>query len=93
MAFAGVLSVPSVIFADANWYGSLRGGVEVGGGKDASFKDGGSRWGIKGSSEVSEGLSAVYRFEHKISTTDASQPGGRLAYGGSTGIWYDRQFR
>ena len=79
------MSVPSVIFADANWYGSLRGGVEVGGGNDASFKDGGSRWGIKGSSEISEGLSAIYRFEHKISTTDASQPGGRLAYAGLSG--------
>ena len=79
------LSVPSVIFADASWYGSLRGGVEVGGGNDASFKDGGSRWGIKGSSEISEGLSAIYRFEHKISTTNASQPGGRLAYAGLSG--------
>ena len=79
------LSVPSVIFADASWYGSLRGGVEVGGGNDASFKDGGSRWGIKGSSEISEGLSAVYRFEHKISTANASQPGGRLAYAGLSG--------
>ena len=81
------LSVPSVIFADASWYGSLRGGVEVGGGNDASFKDGGSRWGIKGSSEISEGLSAIYRFEHKISTTDASQPGGRLAYAGLSGAF------
>ncbi len=79
------MSVPSVVLAEASWYGSLRGGVEVGGGNDASFKDGGSRWGIKGSSEISEGLSAVYRFEHKISTTDASQPGGRLAYAGLSG--------
>ena len=79
------LSVPSVLLADANWYGSLRGGVEVGGGNDASFKDGGSRWGIKGSSEISEGLSAIYRFEHKISTENASQPGGRLAYAGLSG--------
>ncbi len=79
------LSIPSVIFADANWYGSLRGGVEFGGGNDAAFKDGGSRWGIKGSNEVSEGLSAVYRFEHKISTENAGQPGGRLAYVGLSG--------
>ena len=51
----------------------------------AEFFDGGSRWGIKGSAEVSEGLTAVYRFEHKISTKDASQPGGRLAYAGLSG--------
>ncbi len=77
--------MPSVVFAEASWYGSLRGGVEVGGGTDGKFFDGGSRWGIKGSSEVSEGLSAVYRFEHKISTANASQPGGRLAYVGLSG--------
>ena len=63
----------------------MRGGVELGGGNDASFKDGGSRWGIKGSNELSEGLSAVYRFEHKIDSGDASQPGGRLAYVGLSG--------
>ena len=87
MALAGAMCLPSVVFADASWYGSLRGGVEVGGGNDASFKDGGSRWGIKGSSEISEGLSAVYRFEHKISTENASQPGGRLAYAGLSGAF------
>ena len=86
MAFAGVLSVPSVLLADANWYGSLRGGVEFGGGEDASFKDGGSRWGIKGSNEVSEGLSAVYRFEAKINSASATQVGGdRLSYVGLSG--------
>ena len=79
------LSIPSVIFADASWYGSLRGGVEFGGGNDANFKDGVSRWGIKGSSEISDGLSAVYRFESKVSTNDGSQPGGRLAYAGLSG--------
>ena len=31
-----------------------------------------SRWGIKGTSEVSEGLTAVYNFESKINTTNAS---------------------
>ena len=86
MAFAGVLSVPSVLLADANWYGSLRGGVEFGGGDDARFKDGGSRWGIKGSNEVSEGLSAVYRFEAKIDSASATQVGGdRLSYVGLSG--------
>ena len=79
------MSIPSVIFADANWYGSLRGGVEFGGGADGVFKDTGSRWGIKGSNELSDGLSAVYRFEHKFSTADASQAGGRLAYVGLSG--------
>ena len=85
LALAGTLSVPSVVFAEATWYGSLRGGLQAGGGADGQFFDGGSRWGIKGSAEVSEGLTAVYRFEHKISTTDGGQPGGRLAYAGLSG--------
>ena len=34
---------------------------------------------------MSEGLTAVYRFETKVSTTDGSQPGGRLAYAGLSG--------
>ena len=71
MAFAGVLSVPSVIFADANWYGSLRGGVAFGGGDDTRFADGNSRWGIKGSNELADGLTANYRFEHQFSTENA----------------------
>ncbi len=79
------LSAPSVVFAEATWYGSLRGGLHSGSGSDAQFFDGGSRWGIKGSAEASEGLTAVYRFEHKISTTDGGQPGGRLAYAGLSG--------
>ena len=62
----------------------MRGGVASTGGVEG-FSDGGSRWGIKGSNEVSDGLTAVYRFEHKISTADASQPAGRLAYAGLSG--------
>ena len=77
--------MPSVVFAEASWYGSLRGGMQAGGGSDAQFFDGGSRWGIKGSAEAAEGLTAVYRFETKISTTNAGQPGGRLAYVGLSG--------
>ena len=77
--------MPSIVFAEASWYGSIRGGVEFGGGADAKFQDGGSRWGIKGSSEVSEGLTAKYQFEHKLSTVNASQSGGRLAYVGLSG--------
>ena len=64
------MSVPSVIFAEdeggASWYGSLRGGVEFGGGADGQFGSYGSRWGIKGTSEVSEGLTALYQLETRI---------------------------
>ena len=79
------LSIPSVIFADASWYGSLRGGVLLGGGGDGQLGDNGSRWGIKGSTELSDGLTAVYNFESKINPADATQPAGRHSYFGLSG--------
>ncbi len=58
-------------------------------GKDAKYYDGASRWGIKGSNEISEGLTAVYNFEHAFSTEDAGLDSGgtkgRLAYVGLSG--------
>ena len=41
--------------------------------------------GIKGSNEVSEGLAAVYQFEHSINTSTADQTAGRLSYVGLSG--------
>ena len=38
-----------------------------------------------GTSEISEGLSAVYRFEHNIDSTSASLTSGRLSYVGLSG--------
>ncbi len=85
LVFAGVLSVPSAVFAEASWYGSLRAGV-MSSDSNVSVFDGGSRWGIKGSHEAGEGLTAVYRFEHKMSTVNAGlDGGGRLAYVGLSG--------
>ncbi len=85
LIFSGLMAAPATVFAEASWYGSLRGGIEFASGMDAKFYDGASRWGIKGSGEISEGLTAVYRFEHKFSTADAGQAGGRLAFVGLDG--------
>ncbi len=85
LVFAGVLSVPSAVFAEASWYGSLRAGV-ASSDSNISVFDAGARWGIKGSAEAGEGLTAVYRFEHKINTAEASlTTGGRLSYVGLSG--------
>ena len=73
--FPDGLSIPSAVFAEASWYGSIRAGwTSESGPKDktdadyagAGIKQFGSRWGIKGASELSDGLSAVYRFETRI---------------------------
>ena len=84
VCLSGLLSVPSVVFAEANWYGSLRAGINSSG--TTGVADGGSRFGVSGSSEVSEGLTAVYQFEHKINAANAGLGGGgRLAYVGLSG--------
>lgn len=89
LVFAGVLSIPSAVFAEASWYGSLRIGIES---SDSNIRvaDGpaglpGSRWGIRGSAEAGDGLTAVYQFEHKIDSRNASQGAGRLSYVGLSG--------
>ena len=80
------LSLPSVVLAEASWYGSIRTGWETSNNDDNS-KSGvsnfASRWGIKGSSEASDGLTAVYRFEAGIS--DTANQSGRLSYVGLSG--------
>ncbi len=61
----------------------MRGGLNFSSGQDAEFDDLGSRWGVKGSNEVSEGLSAVYQYEVDIDQPE--QGGNRLAYAGLSG--------
>ena len=98
-----LLSIPSVVFAEASLYGSIRAGIESAP-KDQTDYDADpdgvpafarktgvadfySRWGIQGESEVSEGLTAVYKYETKINAPDASEPGGRLSYVGLSGAF------
>ena len=51
----------------------------------AGVQNNGSRWGVKGSTDLSDGLAAVYRFESGINAaTDGGQT-GRLAYAGLSG--------
>ena len=77
-----------MVFAEASWYGSIRAGIKDTPDEDMTSSSGvsshGSRWGIKGSSEVSEGLTAVYRYERSIDATNAGE-GGRLSYVGLSG--------
>ena len=79
MGVRGQLSVPSVVLgaemAGASLYGSFRAGLEFGSG-DASVSNYGSRWGIKGSHEVSEGLTASYKYEGTLDMTNAEAFGG-----------------
>ena len=80
VGLAGLLTIPAVSFgaemAGPSLYGSFRTGIIFGGG-DSNVSDIGSRWGIKGSHEVSEGLTASYKFEARMDTTTAISAGHR----------------
>ena len=83
VGLAGLLTIPAVSFgaemAGPSLYGSFRTGLFFGGDSDESVGDIGSRWGIKGSHEVAEGLTAAYKYETKLSTANATLGGGRLS--------------
>ena len=84
VGLAGLLTIPAVSFgaemAGPSLYGSFRTGIIFGDG-DSNVSDIVSRWGIKGSHEVSEGLTASYKYEAKMNTTNAQSSGeaGRLS--------------
>ena len=84
VGLAGLLTIPAVSFgaemAGPSLYGSFRTGIIFGDG-DSNVSDIVSRWGIKGSHEVSEGLTAAYKYEAKMDTTSAASSGtaGRLS--------------
>ncbi len=69
-----------------NLYGSVRPQVVSDG--NTNFSDGGSRWGVKGSHDLGNGLSAIYRIERGFSTATRSEDSNtvnRLGYAGLSG--------
>ena len=79
VGLAGLLTIPTVSYsaemAGPSLYGSFRAGLKFGSG-DAVVKNYGSRWGIKGSNEVAEGLTASYKFETNLDLANAESAGG-----------------
>ena len=50
------------------------------------MKSNGSRWGVKGSNEISEGLSGIYRYEENLDLSSATlKADNRLSYVGLSG--------
>ena len=85
LALAGLLTAPSVVLAQATWYGSFRAGIDANKG-NTTLNSFGSRWGVKGSNEISDGLSAVYRYEEALDLRNATLgAGNRLSYVGLSG--------
>ena len=79
------LSAPSIVFAQAEWYGSFRAGPVSAAG-ETSLGAPGSRWGVKGSNEISDGLRGVYRYETALDLRTATlADNNRLSFVGLSG--------
>ncbi|MFT7530313.1 MAG: putative porin, partial [Gammaproteobacteria bacterium] len=71
IAVAGTFMAPAISMADgANWYGRINTGISI---KDADgttvdIKNISSRFGVKGSEDLGNGLSAVYRYEFGVAS-------------------------
>ncbi len=93
LALAGVIAAP-IAAADTTVYGSIRLSetyVDADGPGDNEFdlQDHSSRLGFKGSEDLGNGLSAVYRYEFRVQAADGPLLGSagaqRLAYAGLKG--------
>ena len=90
LAVAGALTAPMIAQADATVYGSLRVQVTDKDGSELDVQDNTSRIGIKATSELFSGATAIAHFETYANTESGSfgTPGkGRLAYVGATGSY------
>lgn len=90
LAVAGALTAPMVAQADATVYGSLRVQIADAEGAALDIQDNTSRIGIKATSELFSGATAIAHFETYANTESGSfgTPGkGRLAYVGATGSY------
>ncbi|WP_296059763.1 porin [uncultured Amphritea sp.] len=92
LAVAGALTAPMVAQADATLYGSLRVQIADADGSDLDIQDNTSRIGIKATSELFNGATAIAHFETYANTESGSFGSGadtgekgRLAYVGVTG--------
>nr|WP_320135578.1 porin [uncultured Amphritea sp.] len=98
LAVAGALTAPMVAQADATLYGSLRVQATSADKSDFTIEDNTSRIGIKATSELFSGATAIAHFETYVSTETGSldatyvadddvKSKGRLAYVGVTGSY------
>ncbi|UTW02000.1 porin [Amphritea atlantica] len=88
LAVAGAMAAPIAAQADATLYGSLRVQMANADGSELDIQDNTSRIGIKATSELFSGATAIAHFETYANTESGSfgtPDKGRLAYVGATG--------
>jgi predicted porin len=90
VAVAGTLVAPATAFAEANWYGRINTAVAFIDGDEGDnvtdIRNISSRFGVKGSEDLGNGLSAIYRYEFGVASDVADvQDNNRLSYVGLSG--------
>jgi predicted porin len=90
IAVAGTFVAPTVAMAEATWYGRINTAVSYlnqdNADNSTDVKNISSRFGVKGSEDLGNGLSAVYRYEFGVASDVADvQDNNRLSYVGLSG--------
>lgn len=90
IAVASTFAVPVVAQADATWYGRINTAVSFldvdGADNSTDIKNISSRFGVRGSHDLGNGLSAVYRYEFGVASDVADvQDNNRLSFVGLSG--------
>lgn len=82
MAIALASIVPTAVLADMTWYGKANVSFENTNEWDdshTSLMSNASRIGVKGSEEIADGLSAVYKFEYQTAMDDGDEGGSTFS--------------
>lgn len=91
VAVASTFAIPAISQADSTWYGRVNTGISIvdadsAASTSADIKNISSRFGVKGSTDLGNGLSAVYRYEFGVASDVADvQDNNRLSFVGLSG--------
>ena len=90
VAVASTFAIPAVSQADSTWYGRINTGISIvdtdGADTTTDIKNISSRFGVRGSTDLGNGLSAVYRYEFGVASDVADvQDNNRLSFVGLSG--------
>jgi predicted porin len=89
IAIAAAIAAPMAVSADTTIYGRINTAVvhgSTGAGDEWDVEGNASRFGVKGSEDLGNGLKAIFQYEWFVDSADGGDiSGGRLAYVGLTG--------
>jgi predicted porin len=88
IAIAAAIAAPMAVSADTTIYGRINTAVvhgSTGAGDEWDVEGNASRFGVKGSEDLGNGLKAIFQYEWAVDSENGGDFGGRLAYVGLTG--------